>query len=48
MAKTMSNDLNTLQDPVKAEMAALLATSSTQTEKVHTLTEQISGALTKQ
>jgi len=29
-------------------MAALLATSSTQTEKVHTLTEKISRALTKQ
>jgi len=47
-AKTTYNDLNTLQDQVKAEMAALLTTSSTQTEKVHTLTEQISGALTKQ
>jgi len=29
-------------------MAALFATSSTQTKKVHTLTEQISGVLTKQ
>jgi len=47
-AKTMYNDLNTLQDQVKAEMAALLATSSTQTEKVHTVTEQISGTLSKQ
>ena len=45
--KTTYNDLNTLQDQVKAEMAALLATSSTQTEKVHTLTKQISRALTK-
>jgi len=43
----MYNNLNTLQDQVKAEIAALLATSSMQTKKVHTLTEQISGALTK-
>jgi len=48
VAKTTYNDLNTLWDQVKAEMGALLATSSTQTEKVHTLTEQISTALTKQ
>jgi len=48
VAKTTSNDLNTLRDQVKAEMGALLATSSTQTEKVHTFTEQISTALTKQ
>jgi len=47
-AKTTYNDLNTLREQVKAEMGALLATSSTQTEKVHTLTEQISTALTKQ
>jgi len=47
-AKTTYNDLNTLPDQVKAEMGALLATSSTQNEKVHTLTEQISTALTKQ
>jgi len=47
-AKTTYNDLNTLRDQLKAEMAALLARSSTQTEKVHTLTEHISGALTKQ
>jgi len=47
-AKTTYNDLNTLRDQVKAEMGALLATSSTQTKKVHTLTEQISTALTKQ
>jgi len=47
-SKTPYNDLNTLRDQVKAEMAALLATSSTQTEKVHRLTEQILEALTKQ
>ena len=40
--------MNTLRDQVKAEIATLLATSSTQTEKVHTLTEQISGVLSKQ
>jgi len=44
----MYNDLNTLRDQVKAEIVGLLATSCTQTEKVHTLTEQISGALTTQ
>jgi len=48
VAKTTYNDLNTLRDQVKAEMGALLATSSIQTEKVHTLTEQISTALIKQ
>jgi len=47
-AKTTYNDLNTLRDQVKAEMGALLATSSTQTEKVHTLTKQISTTHTKQ
>ena len=47
-AKTTYNDLNTLRDQVKPEMGALLATSSTQTKKVHTLTEQICTALTKQ
>jgi len=48
VAKMTYNDLKTLRDQVKAEMPALLATSSTQTEKVHTHTKQISGALTKQ
>jgi len=48
VAKTTYNDLNTFRDQVKAEMGALLATSSTQMEKVHTLTELISTALTKQ
>jgi len=48
VAKTTYNDLNTLRDQVKAGMGALLATSSSQTEKVHTLTEQLSTALTKQ
>ena len=47
-AKTTYNDLNILRDQVKAKIAALLDTSSTQTEKVHTLTEQISSVRTKQ
>jgi len=48
VAKIIYNDLNTLRDQVKAKIEALLATSSTQTEKVHTLIKQISTALTKQ
>jgi len=47
-AKTTYNDLNILRDQVKAEIGALLATSSTQTEKFHTRTEQLSISLTKQ